>query len=123
MMLLLASLGSFMNFAAVLCWLTFVAGTSCEVESDILLLYNKCVISIYICFSIGKRNRVHLTIFRLSLVYAKNFKCTQTLDCYQYYQANHKIKETVILLIYLVYLHISTTFKNAHRRHHFLIWQ
>ena len=38
MMLPLASLGTFMNFAAVLCWLTFVAGTSYEVESDILLL-------------------------------------------------------------------------------------
>ena len=29
----------------------------------------------------------------------------------------------MIPLIYLVYLHVSTTFKNALRRHHFLTWR
>ena len=37
-MLPLASLGTFINFAATLFWLTIVAGMSSEVESDILLL-------------------------------------------------------------------------------------
>ena len=37
-MLPLASLGTFINSAATLLWLTIVAGTSCEVESDMLLL-------------------------------------------------------------------------------------
>ena len=82
-----------------------------------------CNINLYLLSVRGKRNRVHLTTFRLYLTYAKNLKCAQTLNCYQFYQANHKIKEAVIPLIYLAYLQLSTTFKNALRRHHFLTWR